>query len=147
MKGSTHLVFGLLLSALLTQIVGYERPVLAILLILFGSLLPDVDEKSSRFGRHVPIISYFTKHRTFFHSILFGVTCVVALSLLVEKPYVLAFVAGFSSHLLLDAMTPAGVKPFWPSNLKLSGFVRVGGLLEKTFFILLVLVFVWLLIN
>lgn len=146
MKGSTHLVFGLLLSALLTEFVGYQKPLLAVLLILFGSLLPDVDEKTSRFGRRVPVLSYLTKHRTFFHGILFLVFCVVVLSLVVSSEYVLAFVAGFAGHLLLDIVTPAGVRPFWPSRLKLRGFVRVGGVLEKVFFVLLVVVFVWLLL-
>ena len=147
MRGTTHLVFGLLLSALFTSYYSYEQPVLAIGLILFASLLPDIDEKSSRFGRKVPIISYFTKHRTFFHSILFLVACVIILWTFLDSMYVFAFVAGYAGHLLLDAMTPSGVMPFWPSKLRIRGFVRVGGLLEKVFFVVLVAVFVWLLIN
>lgn len=147
MRGETHLVFGLLLSALFTSYYSYEQPVLAIGLILFASLLPDVDEKSSRFGRKVPVISYFTKHRTFFHSIFFLVVCVILLWMVLDPVYVWAFAAGYVGHLVLDAMTPSGVVPFWPSTLKLRGFVRVGGLLEKVFFVVLVAVFVWLLIR
>ena len=143
MKGTTHLVFGLLLAALLTEFIGYQKPLLAIILILLGSLLPDIDEKSSRLGRRVPVISHLTKHRTFFHGILFLATCVILLSLLAATPYVLAFVAGFAGHLVLDALTPMGVKPFWPSDLKIRGPVKAGGWLEKAFFALLVAVFVW----
>lgn len=146
MRGVTHLVFGLLLAALLTQLFSYEKPLLAVLLVLLGSLLPDVDEKSSLLGRHVPLIGFFSRHRTFFHGILFLVACVIVLASVVDFVYVWAFIAGFVSHLLLDALTPAGVKPFWPSTLKIRGFVRVGGVLEKVFFVLLVVVFVWLLL-
>ena len=145
MKATTHLVFGLLLATLITQLYYFENPLLAIILVLVGSLLPDIDEKNSRFGRKVPVVSYLTKHRTFFHGILFCVFCFIALLVFVELRYALAFVAGFFGHVLLDALTPMGVKPFWPSETKINGFVKVGGVLEKLIFYVFVAVFVWLL--
>lgn len=146
MRGVTHLVAGLVLAAIITEFFTFQKPLLAIILILVGSLIPDIDEKTSILGRKFRIIGSVSKHRTFFHGILFLVVCVAALSLIVELKYVLAFTAGFTSHILLDALTPAGVRPFWPSPLKIKGFIRVGSVLEKILFLLLVGIFVWLLV-
>jgi membrane-bound metal-dependent hydrolase YbcI (DUF457 family) len=144
MQGKTHLLFGLLLAVLWVEFISAQNAVLTLLLILLGSLLPDIDEKSSLLGRRVPILSYFTKHRSFFHSVIFGVSCVIVLSFIVSVHHVLAFSAGFIGHLLLDAITPMGVKPFWPSQVKIKGFVKVGGLLEKLIFVLFIALFVWM---
>lgn len=146
MQGKTHLLFGLLLSVIWFEFVSTNNPVLTLILILLGSLLPDIDEKSSLLGRRVKILSLFTKHRGFFHSILFGVVAVLLLSLIVSHIHVWAFVAGFVSHLVLDALTPMGVKPFWPSDVKVKGFVNVGGILEKVIFAVFVALFVWLIL-
>ncbi|MFT4250494.1 MAG: metal-dependent hydrolase [Candidatus Woesearchaeota archaeon] len=146
MQGRTHLLFGLLLCVVWLEFVSSENALLSVLLILFASVLPDIDEKTSLLGRRVPLLSYFTKHRSFFHSIFFLVICIILLSFLVSINHVLAFSAGFLSHLLLDMLTPMGVKPFWPSEVKLRGFVRVGGVLEKGIFFLFVALFIWLLL-
>lgn len=145
MQGKTHLLFGLLLSFVWLEFINAQNPVLTLLLILLASLLPDIDEKTSILGRIIPLLSYFTKHRKFFHSIIFLVICVIALSVVSTQNHVLAFTAGFLGHLVLDALTPMGVQPFWPSEAKIKGFVKVGGVLEKLIFVVFIGLFIWLL--
>lgn len=146
MKGTTHLLFGLLLSAVFVRVFEMGQPLLAILLILLGSLLPDIDERHSLLGRKMPLIGFLFRHRTFFHSIVFGVVVSILCAVLLGEVYALAFAIGFVGHLLLDGLTPMGVTPFWPSKLKLKGFVRVGSIFEKIIFASLVLVFVYYLV-
>ena len=147
MKGATHLLAGLVLSALLIRFLEVPNPLLLVLLVLLGSLLPDIDERHSTIGRKVPIVGFFVKHRTFFHGLLFLVASVILLSFFIEPLYLVAYSLAFITHLLLDALTPMGVTPFWPSKLRMKGFVRVGGLLEKLVFVAFVILFVYLLLG
>ena len=146
MRGSTHLLFGLILAALATKYYPFDRPLLAVILMLTASVLPDIDERQSLLGRKVPVIGWFVRHRTFFHSILLGVAITIVVALFLGTAYGYAFGAAYLLHLLLDALTPTGVRPFWPSKLRIRGFVKVGGLLEKAIFIIAMIIFVWVLL-
>ncbi len=147
MRGTTHLLFGLVLAAVFTQVHSFANPLLAVVLILLGSLLPDLDERHSTLGRKVPIVGFLIKHRTFFHSLLFLVAVTILLWAVVPAWYVIAFAAAVLGHLFLDALTPQGVRPFWPSKLRVRGFVRTGGVLEKLVAAAAVVAFVWLLLR
>ena len=147
MRGVTHLLAGLILAAIFVEYIVYERVLLAVVLILLGSVLPDIDERKSLIGRNVPLVGWFVKHRTFFHSILFIVAATILLWFVLEPVYVWSFAGAILLNILLDAMTPAGVQPFWPSKLKIKGFVRVGGLLEQFIFFAAIVLFVYLLLT
>jgi inner membrane protein len=147
MRGSTHLLFGLVLSALLIELYNPSNPLLLVLLVLLGSLLPDIDEATSILGRRVPVVGAVARHRGFFHSVLFLVAMVVLLFSLLPNFHLAWFAGAFALHLALDAMTPKGVRPFWPSPLRLKGFVRVGGHLELLIRLAVLALFVWLLIT
>ncbi|MGL4431547.1 MAG: metal-dependent hydrolase [Plesiomonas shigelloides] len=91
---------------------------------LLGSLLPDIDHPRSFLGQHlrwisVPIAKVFG-HRGFTHSLLavaLALWCLLyklPASVPVPVGMVDAFIVGYLSHLLGDALTPAGVPLFWP---------------------------------
>ncbi len=144
MRGVTHLIAGLLLAVLFIPYAPNQ--LLGVFIILLGALIPDIDERSSILGRKIPFISFFTRHRTFFHSLFFAILCMIVLNVFLPRMYVWLFLAGYMSHLFLDAMTPMGVRPFWPSQVRIRGFIRTGGILEKMLFILFTALFLWLLL-
>jgi inner membrane protein len=122
MLGRTHLAFGVLLG-LLYYLTGV--PIWVVLFVPLASLLMDVDEKHSYVGRKVKFIAWAFAHRGFFHSIWF-----VLLSWLVAREFsqVLAtsILLAYVGHLLLDAMSKAGIRIFWPLKWHIKGPVRVG---------------------
>ena len=146
MRFYTHLVAGVLVAVVFVEYLSFPSDLVAVLFVLFGSVLPDVDEQRSRLGKLFPVIPKLFVHRGFFHSVALGTTITIAVSF-VASAYALAFAAGFASHLLLDAMTPRGVKPFWPSQVRVKGFVRTGSVLEALLFFALIAVVVWMLVR
>lgn len=147
MRGTTHLLLGLVLTAVLLESLRIDRPLLLAALVLLGSLLPDIDTASSRLGRHFPLVGFLFEHRTLFHSIAAMTAGVIVLASVLPIGYALAFAAGFAGHLALDALTPQGVRPFWPSKARLRGPVRVGGLVEAAVSVSLTVLFLSLLIG
>ncbi len=97
---------------------------------LLTSLLPDIDHPSSLLGRRIKIISLpiakIFGHRGFTHSFLAVVLCVIALNITLPQTAVIptdilhAMIIGYLSHLLADALTPAGVPFFWPYKKRFS---------------------------
>lgn len=117
-----------------------------------SALLPDIDEPNSTISRRVmivgPAIGQAFKHRTATHSIV----AVLGFALLlrglwptIPPPILAAAVAGALSHLLADALTPAGAMWFWPLSPvlvtftgwlpgPLAGIFATGGFLETHIF-------------
>lgn len=147
MRGSTHLLFGLILSWIAVDVVGVNDAFVTVALILLASLLPDIDERTSTLGRKVKLVGLLSKHRSFFHSIFFLVICMVLLSIFLQLETVYWFALAYLLHLLLDALTPMGVRPFWPSELRIKGFVRVGSVLEKLIFVATLIIFLHFLLG
>lgn len=127
----THQMFGLtfgLIAILFLQLFrftpsGWLDTILFLTLVLFGSLLPDLDTPHSKLGRKFwPIsfvISLFVKHRTATHSLLFlGIVLVISgivcFSLRLSFIYTLAIGIGTFSHLLGDWLTKSGVPFLYP---------------------------------
>lgn len=87
-----------------------------------GGLLPDVDEPESTLGNRIWLLSRGLKgwvgHRTLTHS--FMGLCVGMLSLLIygmRPEWILAVLIGWTSHIVLDAMS-GGVPLWWPMYKK-----------------------------
>lgn len=146
MRFHTHLIAGLLAAIVLVELFSFPNTIPAVLFVLLGSIFPDIDEQHSRLGKLFPMISFLFRHRGLFHSIFLAVAITVLVSLLATH-YAFAFLVGYIAHILLDAMTPQGVRPFWPSQARLRGFVRTGGVLEGVFFVALGIVVVWMLVR
>ena len=132
MQGKTHLVFALFLSTF------FIEP-LAWFIILFSSVLPDIDSSTSLLGRHIKIIGKVFTHRGFFHSFFFFIPVTVLLYSF-SSSLALYFTIGLASHLFLDALTKGGLR-LYPFKKKIKGFVKVGSFLEKLFFFFMVFLF------
>ncbi len=147
MLWKTHLIAGFILSFFITTYFPYVNPLLTIIIVLLGSIIPDIDHSNSLLGRRMPLVSIFFKHRGFFHSLILCVGIMVLLSFLLSNIYVWFFGASFILHLSLDALTPQGVRPFWPSRLRIRSFIRAGGFVEKIIFVIMIILFVYLMLR
>ena len=115
--------------------------------MLLGSLLPDIDERHSKINQWSGIIgkciAFLSKHRGFFHSLLF-IGMVFGVLVYVGKIYYgWALLLGFVAHLVGDGLTPMGVTIFYPfSAWRIKGPFRTGGVGEIAVMVLLVMVIV-----
>lgn len=138
MRGSTHLIAGLLMGALIAP----DAAVIAAAGV--GALLPDIDHPNSVISRWAGLVAapirWFVSHRGLLHSGA-AAALVVLLALLVPAPwtlYALAAATGYNSHIALHALTVAGIPFFWPSRTRISLLpIRTGGLIEACLAILL----------
>ncbi|MCB9362399.1 metal-dependent hydrolase [Candidatus Woesearchaeota archaeon] len=135
MKGRTHLAFAFFLSMYLTWL--YEWPLLSVLVVLLGSLLPDIDDHRSILGKKVFPLSFVLKlfgHRGFFHSLLFIALLWLGLAYVGYEFFGTLLALGYVSHLLLDGFTPMGVRPFFPFDWKVRGPFPTGSWVEPFLF-------------
>ncbi|MCM3713456.1 metal-dependent hydrolase [Halalkalibacter oceani] len=123
MKGTTHIIGGLAAAVITTQgfDISVQQPMIFYSSALIGAIIPDICHPKSMLGRRIPIISKSIHrvfgHRAITHSLLF----VIGLAWLLNQ---LSFgfaadlqagiLAGVISHIILDAMTPRGVKLLYP---------------------------------
>ncbi len=131
MLGSTHLLAGMFTGLLLWFLpISFFQKVAVLLMCVLGALFPDIDTPTSLIGRWFKFISWFTRHRGFFHS-LFALGFFTALLVLVIGwLYAWAFFAGFLSHLILDSLSKEGLVFF---GKRMKGTIKVGGFREYLF--------------
>jgi len=133
----THLAVGL--AAALYFLPHMNERVLFIPVVLIASLIPELGNIIfSREGKHKKLIKTSTPFggitRTY-------TTCIIASVVLVFIYPLIAFpfFLGYSFNLFLNAFTPEGITPFWPSKRKTTGKVSVGGTIDYTIFVLFVI--------
>lgn len=114
-------------------------------LLLLGSLLPDLDNPYSKLGSKIrpisTIIRFIFGHRGIFHSV-FPALLIFAVfyGFLDMKLYGIALGLGFILHLVMDGLTKDGINFLYPiSKLKISGFIKTGGVFEWILFISLII--------
>ncbi|HDM8812197.1 metal-dependent hydrolase [Staphylococcus aureus] len=139
MTGKTHASCGMLVGALTTQYFQTDifSSVTVIILATLASLLPDICHTQSKIGRRFKVISFFVRlifgHRTFTHSILF-IAIIAFLLQIIQTPnyYMAPIIIGLVSHVILDMITPKGVKLFYPLpfNVKTPIQFKTGGLVD-----------------
>jgi len=135
MLSRTHLVIALFGILLLLNHV--ENQLVFVFVVLFVTLLPDIDSSTSRLGRKgiSKVITAFTKHRGIFHSLIF--VLVIYLVLLFYWPVVsFGFLFGYCLHLFTDCFTKRGVRLFYPLKFRIRGFIKSGGKIELFIFLL-----------
>jgi inner membrane protein len=103
---------------------------------LVSTFLPDLDSHTSKIGRHEfsRIITAFTKHRGFLHSLFF----VLVVYLLLEIYFPVAsfgFLMGYGLHLIFDCFTKRGIRLFYPLKFKVRGFIKSGGRIDSFLFL------------
>lgn len=141
----THIAFAILIMLLFISHIN--SPWIFILMVLVGTVLPDLDTSSSSWGRHFIFrpLQFFIKHRGIIHSLTIAVAISILLS--VYWPVVsLGFFVGYSFHIVLDSFTREGIQPFWPLKAKSYGFISSGGKIEDSIFVFLILVDIVLII-
>ena len=139
MTGKTHASCGFLVGALAIEY--YETDlfisVTVVTLAIISSLLPDICHAQSRIGGRFKFISIIIRllfgHRTFTHSILF-VSIIAALLYMIQTPnyYLITIICGLLSHVILDMLTPRGVKLLYPIpiSIKFPVQFKTGGLVD-----------------
>lgn len=137
MLNRTHLAvtifFILLLFPLVNNKISFS------FIAIFSSMIPDVDISTSKIGKYKIFrpLQIFTKHRGFFHCLLF-MALLLLFFLNFYPPGAFAFFIGYSSHLIADSFTPEGVRFFYPSKKIISGRVITGKKTEKIIFLLFI---------
>lgn len=152
MMFKTHLAFSLFIGLALIKILNIENQILFLIFLLFFSVFPDIDEKSSKVSKKIKFLSYpinfIFRHRGFFHTIYFPLILFILFFIINEKILGIAILAGYLSHLFLDSLTKSGVRVFRPlSKLKFYGFFKVGKFFDYFLFLLFLLLDIYLIIN
>ena len=136
----THLIGGIFSAVYFGSFLGISNDsnqmVIAIMVAAVFALLPDIDMVKSKLGRKLQpfstLAAFVFRHRGFLHSFVFAVAVYFLVRYLFSSTIAAAAAIGYSSHLLLDMATKEGIMPLSPlSKMKIRGFVRTGGILEK----------------
>ena len=146
----THLAFGFLVSLLAINLFNIDNKILFVFIVLLFSIFPDIDERSSKIGKKYKfasgIINFLFGHRGFFHSIYIPLI-LYFIFYNVNHEIGIAILAGYFSHLLMDAITRHGIRPLYPIiNRKINGFVKTNSLLEKILFLIIILLILYFLL-
>jgi membrane-bound metal-dependent hydrolase YbcI (DUF457 family) len=107
-NGRIHWVFGLAVYLYLVLGNWELDHILNPFLVVIGSLFPDADHRKAPAGKMLPLWLFF-RHRGFTHS-LEGMICFLLPLLAYNRLYALSFGIGYITHLLLDSLTPSGVR-------------------------------------
>ncbi|MDP7322683.1 MAG: metal-dependent hydrolase [Candidatus Woesearchaeota archaeon] len=146
----THLAFGILVSLFSITFFNINNKYIFILVAVMFSIFPDIDEKKSKIGRENKIIStiinFMFGHRGFIHSIYIPLILYLVFYY-INKEIGVAVLTGYFSHLFMDALTKQGIRPLAPLiNKKINGLIKTNSLLEKTFFLIIILLILYLLL-
>ena len=129
----THLAIALLVG--LEFMNYFDNRFLFLGVVLFSTILPDVDSRFSKLGKKIIFrpLQFFAGHRKIFHSFLFLFLVFIPFYYFSEIVFY-GFIFGYSLHLFVDCFTVMGINPFYPFEFKVSGFIRAGSLFETILF-------------
>ena len=138
----THLAFGLLVGLLSLDFFNIKNKILFMLIVLFFSVFPDIDERRSKIGKKTKLVSgiinFIFGHRGLVHTIYIPLI-LFFIFYNMNKEMGIAVLAQYFSHLFLDALTKIGITPLYPIiNKRIDGFVKTNSLLEKIFFLVVI---------
>ncbi len=160
MRGPTHALGGAVAAAAFFLYIPFPHHFSPLALAAvggFAALLPDMDNSESTienitiagfqpFNAPAWVIDKLFKHRGFLHSLLAVLLLIfLLLGFLARIPTEIsvAIIVGYFSHLVLDALTPAGIPWFYPVENNFTLIPKIlcittGSFTEKIFFIVLV---------
>jgi len=144
----THLAFSFLAAMVLMQHVTVPNNITFLLVFLLFSVMPDIDEYSSKISKGTKpfstLIQLMVRHRGIFHSIYVPLLISVVLAVFHQTVLALAAITGYLSHLLIDALSVQGIRPLAPIiNKPIKGFIRVNSILENILFLILVILVIY----
>jgi inner membrane protein len=145
----THLVISIFFILLFISYV--ENKFVFVFVVLFATLLVDIDSKYSRLGRKKIFrpLQFFIRHRTVFHSFIFLIL-ITLFFVWVFPVLAFPFFLGYSVHLFADSFTVKGIKPFYPWKKLIYGKLRTGSRMEMVIFVcflILDILLILLLVN
>lgn len=127
------MAIGLLVGLLLFTFFDFQWYIF-IPLVIFGSLLPDVDHQNSKINRILPItrwIPTFFTHRGFFHSIFPAIIIYAGFHITKLDVLGIPLAIGYTSHLASDCFTRLGCNLLHPiSTFRIQGPIMTDGLME-----------------
>jgi len=127
----THLV----ITIFLIMILNFQLNFLFVFIVIFSTFLPDIDSRFSKLGKRKIFrpLQFFAGHRKIFHSFIFlGLICLPLF--FISKNIFYGFFIGYGLHLFVDCFSVMGIKPFYPFEYKIKGFIRTGSFLESVLF-------------
>jgi len=140
----SHVLFGFISGFFACKLLGCNNVFLFAAVASAASAIPDIDHIGSRIGRKLPPFSVIANalfsHRGFIHSVF---PPLLLYFILAKTNSVIAAAAlvGYTSHLLLDAATTRGIRPFAPVlKMRIRGFIRTGSSAEKIIALLMLTV-------
>ncbi|MBW2964640.1 metal-dependent hydrolase, partial [Candidatus Woesearchaeota archaeon] len=125
-----------LIAVVALRFLSPKNQLLFAFILLIGASFPDIDHPKSRMGRLAWPISYLFEHRGFFHS-FFGIAFFTFLLFIISGSmlYSIAFLLGYASHILTDALTKQGIMPLHPIlKFRLRGLLETGTFVEYALF-------------
>ncbi len=143
----THLAFSFLLGLFLYPLFKVNQ-ILFFSILLFCSILPDIDITTSKIGANTKplstIINILFSHRGFFHSIFPPLILLFIFAFFSYTTIGIIVFIGYLSHLLMDSITRTGIMFFQPiHNFRVRGFFKVGGFFEYVLFFLILWACAW----
>jgi len=142
----THLVIALFFVLMFFQYI--ENPILFLPVAFLATIIPDIDNRFSKIGHYriFRIFNFFIKHRGIIHSFTFLAIVSILISLSF-KEILIPFALAYSIHLLLDAVTLNGIRPFYPLKFKIKGRIKTGGITETILFVSFLLIDLFLIFS
>ncbi len=140
----SHIAFSFLVGLIFINILNPSNQILFIILVLFGSALPDIDQPKSKIGKKFKIIAFLFKHRGIFHSVFMAL--IISFGFYLFTGYFSAFLLGYLSHLIADALTVTGIAFLYPfSNKRVRGFIKTGSIMENLVFLAFIIGIIYIL--
>lgn len=132
----THLIIAIFFILLFFQ--QFFNSILFIGIFLFASIIPDIDSRFSKVGKHFRFFNFFVKHRGAIHSFSFLLILGIVFFFFARE-ILFPFVFGYSLHLILDGITIQGIRPFYPIKFRFKGFMKTGKIIEHVLFFIFVI--------
>jgi membrane-bound metal-dependent hydrolase YbcI (DUF457 family) len=138
-RAQTHILFALFIGIIADLLFDLKGNLLVFFaVLLFCSLLPDIDYGKSTLGKHTKLIGLLVGHRGIFHS-LFALAGWTVLAVLLGFQLWIPVLIGYGSHLLIDAANTAGIQFLYPFGKKVRGSVKNGSVGEWVIFFVLLM--------
>jgi len=143
----THFILSLFILLLIYP--QLTNPIIFSIFFLIAAFFPDIDSRNSRIGKNIFLrpLQWVISHRGIFHSV-FVLSISSAVIFIFNNKAAIGFFLGYLFHLILDAITIQGIKPFYPlTKLKVSFILKSGSIIEETIFILFFIIDIFLIIR
>lgn len=152
MEFKTHLVLAFLMGVIYLSFFKNINPYIFFPLVLFFSILPDIDHSKSYISRKFPLLTgpihLFFKHRGFFHSIFPPLILFIIFYHFSYPSMAFGILIGYLAHLLGDGLTKSGINLLHPfSTLVLKGPIETGSFTEFIILIILIAIDGFILIS